>query len=94
MLHEDPHFLDLPGSLAQGHQPVDEEGQDDKGDADIGEIVLIHAGGIPVEGVHAKNNAGDRKHVELEETEQHQAGGQFQEFQAGFQPGTFRQKIL
>jgi hypothetical protein len=32
--------------------------------------------------------------VELEETEQHQAGGQLQKFHAGFQPGTFGQKIL
>jgi hypothetical protein len=32
--------------------------------------------------------------VELEETEEHQAGGQFQEFHAGFQLGTFRQKFL
>ena len=94
MLHEDPHFLELPGSLAHRRQAVDDDGQDDEGDADIGEIVLIHAGGIPVEGVHAENNAGDREHVELEETEQHQAGGQFQEFQAGFQLGTFGQKFL
>jgi hypothetical protein len=94
MLHEDLHFLDLPGGLAHGYQTVDEDGQDDEGDADIGEIVLIHAGGIPVEGVHAENNAGDRKHVELEKTEEQQAGGQLQEFHAGFQPGAFGQKFL
>ena len=82
------------GYIALDRQAVDEEGQDDKGDADIGEIVLIHAGGIPVEGVHAENNAGDREHVELKETEEHQAGGQLQEFHAGFQLGTFGQKFL